>query len=236
MTSDRSFVGRRKEIEKLHQAYAERRHVLIAGPAGIGKTALLRRAQNQLPLLVCEETSSLRRICESLERHFGWTHRNMNVVERKNRLLPYLSHRREPVALDAVALTSPRVAHFIHNLIERVPVWITCRSSQPKDIGAVWQHLHHFERIELPALPLHDMADLIQSAIAAGRIAPLTPRQIAKLHRIARGNPRAVEELLIELSSRRYDLDDAFETKLLNLDRRIHYAAAMAAAQNCVES
>jgi hypothetical protein len=33
-----------------------------------------------------------------------------------------------------------------------------------------------------------------------------------------------------------HDLDDHFETKLLNLDRRIHYAAAIAAARNCVES
>lgn len=229
------FVGRDKEIQVLLHAYRARRHVLIVGPAGIGKTALLRHAQNQLRLVVCEETSSLRRICESLERHFGWTHRNMNVIERKNRLLPYLARRAQSVALDSVALTPPRIARFIHHLIERVPVWIACRSSQAKQIGAVWQHLHHFERIDLPPILRNDTAGLIRSAISAGRVAPSAANHIAKLHRIARGNPRVLEELLIELSSRDYDLDDSFDGKLLDLDRRIHHAAALS-AQNVGES
>jgi ABC-type phosphate/phosphonate transport system ATPase subunit len=94
MNDSRSLVGREREIEQLRRSYAERRHMLIVGPAGIGKTALIRHAQQYCPLLLCEDTSSLRRICESLERQFGWTHRKMNVVERKNRLFPYLARRR----------------------------------------------------------------------------------------------------------------------------------------------
>jgi len=221
VSSDTRFVGRDKEIKLLRHAYGAGRHVLIVGAAGIGKTALLRNAQDKLHLVVCEETSSLRRICESLERHFGWTHRNMNVIERKNRLLPYLARRAQPVALDSIALTPPRVARFIHNLIERIPIWIACRSAQPKQIGAVWQHLHHFERIDLAPLLPKDTAALIRSAVNAGRVAPSTANHIANLHRIARGNPRTLEELLIELSSRDYDLGDSFDRKLLDLDRRI---------------
>jgi len=49
-------------------------------------------------MLLCEESSSLRRICDSLERQLGWTHGKLNVVERKNRLLAYLERRGEPVA------------------------------------------------------------------------------------------------------------------------------------------
>jgi hypothetical protein len=52
-----------------------------------------------------------------------------------------------------------------------------------------------------------------------------------QLHRIAGGNPRAVEELLVELSSREYRLENAFDHKLLELDRRIHDAAAIVAAR-----
>lgn len=230
MTSDKHFVGRNKEIERLRHAYRERRRVLLVGSAGIGKTALLRHAQNQLRLVFCEETSSLRRICESLERHFGWTHRNMNVVERKNRLLPYLARRAEPVALDSVALTPPRVARFIYQVMERVPVWIACRSAQPKDIGVVWQYLYDFEHIELRPISPTDTGAIVRAAINQCRFPKLADRQIAQLHLIAGGNPRTLEELLIELSSREYRLENAFDRKLLELDRLIHNAAAIVAA------
>jgi hypothetical protein len=234
MNESASFVGRRKELSQLRDAYSKRRHVLIIGAAGVGKSALLRRARQQFPLLLCEETSSLRRIFESLERQFGWSCRKMNVIERKNRLLPYLARRAETVALDSVALTPPRLAGFIYNLIERVPVWISCRSVQPKEIGAVWQYLSHFEHIDLGPLARSETAMIIQSAINAGRLPASTKNYISILHRIARGNPRTFEELLIELSTRDYHLDNAFERDLLDLDRRIHHTVDLVATQrNC---
>lgn len=55
--------------------------------------------------------------------------------------------------------------------------------------------------------------------------------QKIELHRLAKGNPRILEELLVELSSREYRLDEAFDRKLLDLDRRIHNAADLASAQ-----
>lgn len=229
MNDSRSFVGREKEIEQLRRSYAERRHVLIIGRAGVGKTALIRHVQQYCPLLLCEETSNLRRICESLERELGWTHRKMNVVERKNRLLPYLARRRQLVVFDGVSLTPPRVARFIANLIEHVPVWIACRSAQPKKIGAVWEHLYRVEPIELGPLPPNETAAFLKSTISAQRLPALTRNHFSQLHRLAKGNPRVLEELLIELASRQYRLDDSFDWKLLDLDRRIHNIATIVA-------
>lgn len=137
MSDEAAFIGREKEIANLRRFYESRTHLLIVGPAGVGKSALLHYVRQFFPLLLCEETSSIRRICEGLERQLGWTHREMNVVERKNRLLPYLLRRAQPIALDGVAATPPRVARFIARLCERVPVWISCRSAQLKELGAV---------------------------------------------------------------------------------------------------
>jgi hypothetical protein len=227
--SSRSFVGRDKETKRLRQCHRDRRHVLIVGPAGIGKTALLREMHHYLPLLLCQETSSLRRICESLERQLGWTHRNMSVIERKNRLLPYLARRGQLLALDGVSLTPPRVARFIANLIERVPVWIAARSAQPKEIGAVWEYLYRFERVELGPFSLNETAALIKNTISAGRLPTLSRNHVSRLHSLAKGSPRVLEELFIELASREYELDDSFDRTLLDLDRRIHNAAAIVA-------
>jgi hypothetical protein len=226
MDETRSFVGREKEIGRLRQCHRNRCHLLIVGPAGIGKTALVRRAQQDWPLLLCEEPSSLRRICESLERQLGWTHRNMTVVERKNRLLPYLARRDELVVFDGVSLTPPRVARFIANLIERVPVWVACRSAQPKEIGAVWEYLYRFEHVELGPFSPNETAALIKTTISAGRLPTLLRNHVSRLHRLAKGNPRVLEELFIELASREYELDNSFGRNLLDLDRRIHNAVA----------
>jgi hypothetical protein len=153
----------------------------------------------------------------------------MNVVERKNRLLLYLARRRQLVVLDGVSLTPPRVARFIGNLIERVPVWITCRSAQPKEIGAVWEYLYQFERIELLPLLITETGALLRSATRTDRMPALSRNHVSKLHRLAKGNPRILEELLTELGSREYRLDQSFDWKLLELDRRIHNVASLAA-------
>jgi hypothetical protein len=228
MNANRAFVGRQKELEQLRRSYAERSHVLIVGVAGLGKTALLREAARCFSILLCEETSSLGRICESLERQLGWTHRRMNVVERKNRLLPYLARRGELIAFDSMALTPPRVARFIACLAECIPVWIACRSDQPKQIGAVWQYLYQFERIELGPFSPKETAALLQSAISTDQLPQLSRNHISQLHGLSKGNPRVLEELVVELASREYRLDCSFDRKLLDLDRRIHNLVSLA--------
>ena len=230
MNANRAFVGRQKELEQLRRSYAEHSHVLIVGVAGLGKTALLREAARRFSILLCEEASSLGRICESLERQLGWVHRRMNVVERKNRLLPYLARRGELIAFDSMAFTPPRVAGFIACLEECIPLWIACRSDQPKKIGAVWQYLYQFERIELGPFSPKETAAFLQSAISADQLPQLSRNHISQLHRLSKGNPRVLEELVIELASREYRLEDPFDRRLLDLDRRIRNFTAIAGA------
>jgi hypothetical protein len=222
MNKSLAFFGREAVIQHLLALYAEQRHVLIVGPPGIGKTALLRRVSQGSPMLLCEETSSLRRICDSLERQLGWTRYKLNVVERKNRLLTYLERRGEPVVFDQVALTPPRVARFIGHAGDHIPVWIACRSDQVRDIGHVWKQLYRFTRIELPPLTRLETATLIENAVARGNIQADAREHIAHLYSISKGVPRVLEELLIELAARRYKMDSNFGRHLLDLDRRIH--------------
>jgi hypothetical protein len=216
------FVGRARETVQLRRLYVQRKHVLIVGPAGIGKTALLRQVSQTCPLSLCEETSSLRRICDSMERQLGSNHSKLNIVETKNRLLAYLGRRGEPVAFDHVALTPPRVSRFMATLSERIPIWIACRSSISEAIGHVWQHLYKFARVEIPPLTASETRRLILEAVAARNIQKDAREHFRELHRMSGGNPRILGELLIELAARKYKLDSSFDLNLLALDRDIH--------------
>jgi hypothetical protein len=128
----------------------------------------------------------------------------------------------EPVAFDHVAHTPPRVARFMDLLAEKIPVWIACRSDRSHEIGHIWEHLYKFTRLELAPFAAEDTGQFILEAIAQGNIQPNAREHLDELHRMSEGNPRVLEELLMELASREYKMDGVCGLELLDLDRRIH--------------
>lgn len=216
-----AFAGRRRELAQLNSFYVQRKHVLIIGPAGIGKSALLQQVRLHFPFLLCEETSKLSRICDGLERQLGWTHYKLNIIERKNRLLTYIERRGEPTVFDHVAQTPPRIARFMAHLSAHVPIWIACRSDAPNDIGRIWEYLCDFVRIHISPLTTAETRLLIEQTVNKGVIQGDMLNQATLLHQLSKGNPRILEELLIELSTRKYKMGTPFGRRLLDLDRRI---------------
>jgi hypothetical protein len=170
---------------------------------------------------VCEETSSLRRICDSVERRLGWAHHKLNLIERKNRLLGYLLRRGEAIVFDHVSRTAPRVARFIAHLGEQIPIWIACRSDQRRDIGYIWAELYKFTRVEISPLTEVETRALVAEAVAQGNIQEDAREHVNELHQVSGGNPRILEELLIEMGQRKYNIGSSSGLNLLNLDRRI---------------
>jgi hypothetical protein len=222
MSNSALFVGRGKLVSQLNQLYRERKHVLITGPTGSGKTELLRQACRHLQFLLCEESVHLTGICDALERQFGLTNGGRKVVERKNRLLACASRRSEPIAFDQVAKATPRITRFIGQLSERVPVWIVCRSQYAQEIGHLWELLYKFTQIELAPLTAAETRVLLEAAVASKRVQSDVLSYVTQLHHLCRGNPGTLEELLVELAARHYRVNDSTGRQLLELDREIH--------------
>ena len=77
-------------------------------------------------------------------------------------------------------------------------------------------------RLEIAPFAAEDTGQFILEAIAQGNIQPDAREHLDELHRMSEGNPRVLEELLMELASREYKMDGLCGLDLLDLDRRIH--------------
>ena len=209
-------------LQELRRLHRQQRNVLLVGPAGIGKTTLLRTLSETLPLTICDETSSLGRLCDCLGSRIGWSQEKMGIIVRKNQLLRYLRTHPDPIVLDHVAETGPRVARFIGHLLDDLSVWIVCRSDRRRDIGHVWENLYRFVRVEIPPFTEREAAHLIAVAVDSGKIQPDGVRHCAVLYRMCQGSPHILQELITKLATRKYNMNSAAGLRLLELDRRIH--------------
>ena len=217
------FVGRENQIAWLRQFHKEHSRVLILGPEGIGKSALVEQVRFPFGLWVCPHSEHLSEICESLERELGLAADGLSIVKRKNRILKLVGERKDvTVVFDGATWTTPKLGSFIENLCSRVPVWLCARSEHPWDIGRIWPLLVKFEHIELKPFHPKETQSLVAASIRGGIVPEKTLGIIDWLHRHAQGNPKILCELLSEIAHGRYDFNNPHSLQLLDLDRRIH--------------
>src|SRR2546427_7842318 len=67
------FVGREKEIRQLSRMHAQRKQVLILGPQGVGKSALMTHLRHALCFVLSERSTTLGDICDALEAELGFS-------------------------------------------------------------------------------------------------------------------------------------------------------------------
>ena len=219
------FVGRAKELAQLQRLHAQRKHVLILGPAGVGKSALIQHAASSLPVLVCPQSERLSDICNSLESQLGLDSADQKLVQRKQRLLQAITQAGSTVVFDGVGWATPKVCSLLNCVSERVPAWICSRSDFSWDIGHLWVSLSRFMRVELHPFRLADTRAMVEAAVQSGQVGIATLDAVEHLHRLAAGIPQVLCELLEGLATGRYDAHKLFDLRLLNLDRRIQHLA-----------
>lgn len=217
------FIGREKELERLHKLHAAGKNVLLLGAEGIGKSALVAQLCGPLHLWICPRSEHLKDICESLEHEMELQADDLLLVKRKNRILDRLKVIPKPtIVFDNASWTTPKLSSFIENVSMVAPVWLCARSEHPWDIGRVWPLLVRFEHVELKPFHPNETQRLVAAAVQAG-IVPETTAEIADwLHRHASGRPGIMRSFLEEIADGQYDLASTHGLRMLELDHRIH--------------
>jgi len=223
MKSALPFVGREKEIAQLRQLRAERKHALIVGPEGVGKSALIEHLRGTLPLVLCAQSETLGEICDKLEYALNSSMQPAPLVQRKNRLLKVLAETGQTVVFDGLGWTTPKISSFLESAMERAPVWICARSELARNIGHFWPLLARFEKVELRPFRLFETKALLAASVANGQVPPSVAPYARQLHRLSAGLPLALRELLEQFAADHYDLSRRAGLKLLELDRRIKH-------------
>lgn len=216
------FIGRRKEATRLDGLHTERKHALILGPAGVGKTSLVNHLKVKPGLLVCPQSEHLGAICESLEAELGLNASGLRLPQRKQRLLRALASVKQTVVFDGVGWTTPKLGSFLEGVMERVPIFICTRSEHSWDIGHFWPLLVRFARVELRPFHLQETHSLVSTAVERGIVPAEALEIVGWLYRTSAGNPGRLCKLLNELANGHYDVLSPRNLRLLKLDSDIH--------------
>jgi hypothetical protein len=112
------MIGRDKELAVVREHLRDGKNLIVFGPPGIGKTALIREAAPEV--LYCADTGTLKSACESLLAQLGLSAPADNIA-RKRAILKALA---KPNVVGAAS--PPRPVTF-HRGETPLPRGIVCR-------------------------------------------------------------------------------------------------------------
>jgi len=176
--------------------YDQQRHLVISGGAGVGKSALLLQAHNSLPLLICNESSTLEQCCEELATQLALRLKNQSIDERIARISSTIGQAGRPTAFDQFDQPPPTLAKFVGELTHIAPVWIVTRSTPSQGLGSLSEQLHEFAHLEIGPFKRTDIRMLIARAVEGQLLHSFTIEQVGTFYRLCQGNPRVLESLL----------------------------------------
>lgn len=223
------FIGREPLLRRLHAAMRSGNHVLLVGPAGAGKTTLVREVGRTFPMLLANECNCLGDFLGDLEAQAGLASGDQKIAARVHRAATELPKVGRVLVMDNVGRVPPRVAHLVRVLLSRQTVWLVVRSTAPLDLGHVWPYLFFFKRVDVPPFTVDETRAFL-AAVEFERDRDELLASTKRLHRLAAGHPGTLAALVAELRCRTYDLRTAEGLRLLALHARISLVESQLAA------
>jgi len=214
-----NLIGRTAALDRVRSCLATGRNLVVAGPEGAGKTALVLEAVRGRPgILYCADTSTLKTACECLLVALGIAGAPADNVARKRMVLRAVRGRKTRFVFDHVGRVTPRLLSLLEAIHESHPLIIVTRSLAWPDIGHLKMILWDFDKLEIANLGAPDARRLVRAeSERLGLRLPDARRFEREVCRLSHGNPR----LILELCRRADAAGPGLSARVLDLDRRI---------------
>jgi hypothetical protein len=222
------FIGREHECQRLSDLMRNRKHVLVLGEDGVGKSAILNHTLADGVLkkfLYSKHSTTLKEALVNLVGAAvgGKELAKQNILTLKKTCYRLLDNRPEYAVFDHVARVERRFYAFLTYLRERnLPLLIVTRQPGKDNLGHLWMGLYDFEVLEVKNLDPTKTAQLVDNHITKLNLEIDEAADFKKeIFKMSQGNPRIIQDLCRLARNEKYRAKGYVDVKLMDLDRRI---------------
>ena len=237
------IFGREEEQESIRQRLAKGRPFLFHGPAGVGKTLLLRNVLKEFPsVLYCENSSTahtlFRTIATDLFRagnprlHKSFRTENaigsQSAISLKGVVLDALKEGKHAIVLDHLKCPSHSFAAVVREIgWTSTPVSAVARSTHMEDVGFLWPlYSDRSERYEIRNFEKPLAEQFVQTLVKRKGLDAVNLNDFRnKLLQFSGGNPGAIVSLIDLATQPKYRSDDNIKITPLYIDFRLAWDA-----------
>lgn len=239
-SSTGQLVGRVKIVKTLLDHLSQAKSVMLMGPPGIGKTAILRevagRARQAPDIrrpIYCGQASTLKTTLRSIAEELLVQERpatrqrlgTLSIPKLRRLVMPRLRSGKYSVLLDHIGQVRGAYAAFLEGLAEHrnIPIIAAVRSLDHSETGWMWWVGWNFPRIEVPPLGSDEARQLIALSLDRAKVSlPDREEFIRDLIRLAEGNPRMIIRTCEMARASTYQVGGRTKLPLLLLDLKLH--------------
>jgi len=225
-----NIIGREKECAAITNFINQRKNIIIFGPEGVGKTAVLNKILTGFPTLnkLCSPESKT--LKESLLNFMAGASFDKKTVNEANilvlkKLFYEILARNKPeyIIFDHLESVEPKFYCFFVYLLEaKIPLIVLSRGLGKKEIGHLRMSSFNFEKVEISNFDRPTTDILINHFINDFGIKITKEADFKKeIYHFSKGNPKIIKGLCFLARDVKYQKNDVIDVKLMDLDRRI---------------
>jgi len=230
VNSKEDIIGREKECAVIANFIRQRKNIIIFGPEGVGKTAVINKVLNDLSNINIFHSLFSKTLKESLLNFMIYGTFSKKDIQKADtlalkKLFYGIMAKKNPeyIVFDHVENVEPKFYSFFVYLMEaKIPLIVLSRGLEKKEIGHLRMSSFNFEKVELSNFDKSGADILIGHFINEFGINITKSDEFKKqIFNFSKGNPKVIKGLCFLARDIKYQRNNGLDVRLMDLDRRI---------------